>query len=58
MKFFEWDLGFVLPIHFVEIFLANGVLFESEHNKSIQKDKHTALAISKKCYEVLDDMIK
>jgi hypothetical protein len=39
MKFFEWDLGFVLPIHFVEIFLANGVLFESEHNKSITKNK-------------------
>lgn len=58
MKFFEWDLGFVLPIHFVEMFLANGVLFESENNKSIQKDKHTAYNISKRCYEVLDDMIK
>lgn len=58
MKFFEWDLGFVLPIHFVEIFLANGVLFESEHNKSITKNKQTALSISKKCYEVLDEMIK
>ena len=58
MKYFEWDLGFVLPIHFVEIFLANGVLFESEHSNVISKDKHTALSISNKCYEVLDDMIK
>lgn len=58
MKFFEWDLGFVLPIHFVEIFLANGVLFESEHNKSINKSKQTAQSLSKKCYEVLDEMIR
>ena len=27
MRFFEWDLGFVLPIHYIEMFLANGVLF-------------------------------
>jgi hypothetical protein len=58
MKFFEWDLGFLLPIHFVEMFLANGVLFESEHNKSIAKNKVTALSISKKCYELLDEMIR
>lgn len=30
MGFYGWDLGFVLPIHFVEMFIANGVLFESE----------------------------
>ena len=30
MNFFGWDIGFVLPIHYVEIFLANGILFESE----------------------------
>jgi hypothetical protein len=32
MHFFDWDLGFVMPIHFVEMFLANGVLFETEYN--------------------------
>lgn len=58
MKFFEWDLGFVLPIHYVEIFLANGVLFESETHASIKKNKETALSISKKSYEVLDEMIR
>lgn len=58
MKFFEWDLGFVLPIHYVEIFLANGVLFESETHASIKKNKDTALSISKKSYEVLDEMIR
>lgn len=30
MNFFNWDLGFVLPIHYVEMFLANGILFECE----------------------------
>ena len=58
MNFFGWDLGFVMPIHFVEMFLANGVLFESESNNQIQKNKITAQALSKKCYEILDEMIK
>lgn len=31
MNFFNWDLGFVMPVHYVEMFLANGVLFESEY---------------------------
>ena len=58
MKFFDWDLGFVMPIHFVEIFLANGVLFESEHCKTIVKTKETAQKISHKSYELLDDLIR
>ena len=58
MNFFGWDLGFVMPIHFVEMFLANGVLFESEYSQSITKNKITAEAISKKCYDILDEMIK
>jgi hypothetical protein len=42
MHFFDWDLGFVLPYHFIEMFLANGVLFETEYNPSIVKTKATA----------------
>ena len=57
MKFFGWDLGYILPIHFVEMFLANGVLFESE-GKNISKTKETAQKISDKCYEILSEMIK
>ena len=58
MNFFNWDLGFVLPIHFVEMFLANGVLFESEDIDSSLKTKNTAKRISDKCYDVLQDMIR
>ena len=58
MHFFDWDLGFVLPIHFVEMFLANGVLFESEHNHNIVKDRATAERIQTRSYEVLNEMIK
>jgi len=54
MNFFHWDLGFVLPIHFIEMFLANGVLFESEDIQSGMKTKYTALKISEKCYEILN----
>ena len=57
MNFFGWDLGFVLPIHYVEMFLANGVLFESEPINQ-PKTKETAKKISNKCYEVLDEMIR
>jgi len=58
MNFFGWDLGFVLPIHYIEMFLANGILFETEYNPSIQKNKITAEAISIRCNELLDEMIK
>ena len=58
MNFFQWDLGFLMPIHFVEIYLANGVLFESEYNKSIDKTKSNASKISERAYELLDEMIR
>ena len=58
MNFFGWDLGFVLPIHYVEMILANGALFESEEITNTQKTKYTAKKISEKCYELLDEMIR
>jgi hypothetical protein len=42
----------------MEIFLANGVLFESEQNSKVSKTKETAQKISQKAYELLDEMIK
>ena len=30
LAYFEWDLKFLLPIHFLRLFLANGVLFSKE----------------------------
>ena len=42
LKFFKWDLGFLMAIHFVEMFLANGVLFGSEEGLSVPKNKETA----------------
>lgn len=47
-----------MPIHFVEMFLANGVLFESETDKNVEKSKETAKKISDRSYELLDEMIK
>jgi len=40
------------------MFLANGILFETEHNQNISKNKETAQKLSDKCYEVLHDMVK
>ena len=57
MNFFSWDLGFVMPIHFVEIFLANGVLFDSEDQR-ISKTRQTAQRISERCYSLLDEMVR
>ena len=30
LNYFEWDLKFLLPIHFLRLYLANGVLFSKE----------------------------
>jgi hypothetical protein len=30
MKFFDWNISFPLPIHFLEMFLAQGILFQSD----------------------------
>lgn len=56
MTFLGWDLGWVLPLHYVEIFLANGVLFSGEP-KTVPKSKETAQQLSKKSYSLLDEMI-
>lgn len=58
MNFFGWDLGFVLPVHYVEVFLANGVLYECEDIPSSLKTKQTAQQISDSCYRILDEMIR
>ena len=39
------------------MFLANGVLFEIEQNRNVIKTKETASKISKRCYEILGEMI-
>ena len=57
MNFFGWDISFVLPIHFVEMYLANGCLFESESCVEV-KTRETAKKISYKSYEVLNEMLK
>ena len=33
MKFFEWNLKFVLPLHILRAYLANGVLFSNEFHE-------------------------
>ena len=37
MIFFKWNLKFVLPIHFLRILLANGVLFTNEFREMTDK---------------------
>ena len=58
MNFFGWDLGFLTPLHFLEVYLANGVLFEGEKKETISKTKKTAEEISERCYEILDEIIR
>lgn len=61
---FSWDFNFVLPIHFLQIFLSIGVLFRSEFKKikssnkkqkeiEMEKEK-IAKAITKRAYSLLD----
>ena len=44
MVFFDWDLKFVLPLHIVRAYLANGVLFSNEFVDLIaEKKTHTEI---------------
>ena len=47
-----------MAIHFVEMFLANGVLFAAEEGLKVGKSRATAGEISSKSYELLDEMLK
>ena len=39
MKFFEWDLTFVIPLHFINLMLANGIVYSNEYTfKDIDSD--------------------
>ncbi len=58
MNFYGWDIGFVLPIHYIEMFLANGILFESEKNSNSKIDKSTAERLELRCFEILDEMTR
>ena len=40
LNFFEWDLKFLLPIHFLRLYLANGVLFSKEMVPESQRQKN------------------
>lgn len=48
----------MIPYHFVEMFLANGVLFKSDRVFGIGKNFETAEKISAKSYELLNNMVK
>ena len=58
LYFFNWDIGFVIPYHFIEMFLANGVLFKSDKVFGIGKNYETAEKISAKSYELLNSMVR
>jgi hypothetical protein len=42
MNFYGWDINFLLPIHFLEMYLANGILFQTEYKHTIEKSQKTA----------------
>ena len=52
LEFFQWDLKFVLPIHFGKCFLANGILFQSEFYEDAESQK--AEEPDKKIVDVAD----
>ena len=60
MRFFDWSIWFSLPIHFVETFLSQGVLFSDEVNNFDDDDTHQEIAkqIAQKCYYYLDEFAK
>lgn len=51
MYFFDWNISFPLPIHFLEMFLAQGILFKSDGAENVSEN------LSLKCYKALNEMI-
>lgn len=50
MYFLDWNISFPQPIHFLEMFLAQGVVYQSDS----QCDTET---LSLKCYKLLNTMV-
>ena len=42
LEFYQWDIKFFLPIHFIRCFLANGIMFVNEFNEK-NDDQSTSL---------------
>ena len=54
LKFFEWDLGFVLPLHFLEMFLAQGIFFANEVPLG-QEAAQMSSSLNTRAYRLLDE---
>lgn len=54
MKYFDWNIMFLLPIHFVNSLLTNGVIFENE----VGADLHMAVKITELSNKYLDLYLK
>lgn len=50
LKFFDWSISFPLPVHFLEMFLAQGVLFQSDSGCDAE-------TLSLKCYKLLNETL-
>ena len=37
LEFYQWDIKFFLPIHFIRCFLANGIIFVNEFDEETDK---------------------
>ena len=52
MRYFDWNIMFLLPIHFVSNLLANGVIFENE--VGAVSDTSLASKINEKSQKYID----
>ena len=56
MHFFEWSISFATPYHFLEMFIAQGIIFcnESQQNTT---DNELHQKLDEKCFEVLKGIV-
>lgn len=52
MHFFDWSISFATPYHFLEIFIAQGILFQNETFSPAAHQKLDA-----KCFKILEDIL-
>ena len=56
MHFFEWSIGFSTPYHFLEMFIAQGIIFGDDSQQDIY-DQNLHQKLDDKCFEILKNVV-
>lgn len=56
MHFYDWSISFATPYHFLEIFIAQGILFQNE-TQQMNITPATHQKLDAKCFKILEGIV-